>query len=166
MMEVLFEEILALATSKNFLRPQKIIKDPKVHICHTWEEAMSYFIFDHDAKKTCYNDFKSHEHGKLIYLKSMNSDKDEVIEYRKKFSKKFDYKNFIKNLPDEIREFSGDVDSDLEGYFWSQYFRIENTIFPMLYEYYKLGLFPCGWKGLHPKGKLVVYHGQVENKTD
>jgi hypothetical protein len=33
----------------------------------------------------------------------------------------------------------------------------------MLYEYYKLGLFPCGWKGLFPQGKLVVYHPPVEN---
>lgn len=54
--------------------------------------------------------------------------------------------------------FDGVVEADLLNCHLNIKHRLKNPLWNVIFKAYKKGVFPCGWQGEYPAGKLVVFH--------
>ena len=67
-------------------------------------------------------------------------------------------KNLEVGLPEDYMLALNDIDGDLSSCAQSRaYVGEANPFFEKLFDLYKAGVWPCGWEGNYPAGKLVVF---------
>ena len=69
-------------------------------------------------------------------------------------------KNEIKERLEEVKfaNYYNEVEYDLLNCYLNIKHKQNNPLWNMVFKAYKAGAFPCGWSGVYPKGKLVVFH--------
>ncbi|MDO4229990.1 MAG: nuclear transport factor 2 family protein [Capnocytophaga sp.] len=98
------------------------------------------------------------EHNSLILSHSMSADEEQ------------DWKVLCQDIAERLDElgygdYANDVQADLENCYLNIKHKANHPLWNMLYKAYKNGVFPCGWKGKFPKGKLVVFHPKYQAKA-
>src|SRR5439155_26752832 len=67
-------------------------------------------------------------------------------------------KGIKKNLgTTAFREILDDVSSDFRGCLYSRAFQGAGAFFESVFQVYKAGCWPCGWKGMYPEGEIVAF---------
>lgn len=106
------------------------------------------FLYSQDVKEI-WLDLR--EHNSLILSHPMSADEEK------------DWQILSENIAERLDrlgygEYTNDVEADLLNCYLNIKHKAMNPLWNMLYKAYKKGVFPCGWKGKFPKGKLVVFH--------
>ncbi|MGH1287384.1 cytoplasmic protein [Bacillus toyonensis] len=156
----LVEEVIEYIQKRNLfdrndIKLHSLLND--IEIIHDFDQAQELaWSQDLDVIQIVWDDIKSDESAKLLegtYNPDMEAKKDmlyEVFSDNQNYSQEFisiDHINIIEEVERDLemcalnRLVNGKVDNFYE------------RIFAM----YKLGGWPCGWKGEYPEGRMIVY---------
>lgn len=106
------------------------------------------FCFQQYAVDTVWLDLKE---SKSLSLK-FSSEEDEDY-WADNISEKIEY-----FLSESIySEFIDEIDNDLFNCYINKKYDINDSFWNLIFSIYKAKLFPCGWNGVFPNGKLVVF---------
>ena len=140
---------------RNDIKLHELLHD--IEMIHDFDKAQELaWSQDLDVTQIVWDDMKSDESAKLLegtYNPNMESKKDMLYEV---FSDNYNYyQEFISIDHINILE---EVERDLEMCALNQLVngKLDN-FYEKVFEVYKMGGWPCGWKGEYMEGKMIVY---------
>lgn len=140
------KEILDMI-SKNMFDCQNINIDNNINIVSNLNEA-KIFCFQQYALDTVWLDLKE---SKSLFLK-FSSEEDEDY-WTDNVSERIEY-----FLSESIySEFIDEIDNDLFNCYINKKYNINDDFWNLIFSIYRAKLFPCGWSGFFPNGKLIVF---------
>lgn len=143
---MLMKEILDII-SNNMFDCQSIDIDNNIDIIDNLNKA-KIFCFQQYALDTVWLDLKE---SKSLSLK-FSSEEDEDY-WADNMSEKIEY-----FLSESIySEFIDEIDNDLFNCYINKKYNINDDFWNLIFSTYKTKLFPCGWNGVFPNGKLIVF---------
>lgn len=152
----LVEEVIEYI-QKRRLFDRDDIKLHDIEMIHDFDKAQELaWSQDLDVTQIVWDDMKSDESAKLLegtYNPNMESKKDMLYEV---FSDNYNYyQEFISIDHINILE---EVERDLEMCALNRLVngKVDN-FYEKVFKVYKMGGWPCGWKGEYPEGKMIVY---------
>ncbi|MBC6972251.1 cytoplasmic protein [Bacillus sp. Xin] len=161
----LVEEVIEYIQKRNLfdrkdIKLYSLLND--IEIIHDFDRAQELaWSQDLDVIQVVWDDIKSDESAKILegtYNPDMEVQKDmlyEVFSNNQNYSQDFISINHI-NIIEE-------VERDLEMCALNRLLNGKtNNFYELIFEIYKFGGWPCGWKGEYPQGKMIVYLPEKE----
>lgn len=105
----------------------------------------------------CWSDIKELEMS-AVYAKIYNqANYKELSKQLREVSPDF-FKTLKTRLSTTYRNILDEVDSDMRGILVNRAINgLTDNLFEKIFQFYKDGGWPCGWKGDYPQGKMIVF---------
>ncbi|MCY7993388.1 cytoplasmic protein [Bacillus haynesii] len=137
---------------------------PILQVINNFSDAQN-FAWSQDLNEvdTVWENVKSLETGNIvekIYDLDLATQQDDLYEY---FG---DYENYSENfLPFDYVDIHEEIEGDLTMCALNRLVNGKtNNFYEKVFEIYKEGGWPCGWKGIYPKGEFIVFVPSSSNE--
>lgn len=155
---VLVQEVIDFVNKDNFLQGFSCNSTDQLIVETDFKKATNYAIeqlIDH--ANLCWLDIRQQENAKVYGKLYQYPDHSQLSERIYKLSEPF-LKQLKFKIPAVYQEVIEDILGDMCCILENRLINgLTDNLFEQMFQVYKRGGWPCGWKGNYPEGKMIVF---------